>query len=507
MAPRRTFVRRGAFLLTWDYEYDWLDRLEKVTKDSVVQSLYSYDASDNRIALDLQALGDLLTYTYDDANNITEVKKDSGGGAVSIETFTSDDDGNMLTRLDKTQTPNITTTYEWDDFNKLIKVSEFDGTTTTVKHQSLYGINGMRRRKTDSNSVTTTEYSEGLSTAVAKATTSITYIRAHGIAGFEDGSGNFYYFLTDALGSVRSIVNASGVVQSSYDFDEYGNLISTPPTGVTSQKTFVGGASVQDETGDTGLYLMGHRWMMSTLGRFINRDPIGFAGGLNMHVYAGNNPVNFTDPAGLFVEQTAAAAIAAAEAIISSPAPPQAKAGLLVGTVVAAVGAPASLSIMRGAPQMAGPHWDLKMSQMQPDKVNAQSYGKTQPATECDDEGNRVALYHGSIRGSGRDNLSIMQTGLTFTPGRSTSVTTHLPTALEALSPARYEVREGLVKDPMIIISLVTKEQYNVHFAPHQDNNYRGFGGRIKGSQILMTTETQHRLFNQGIVGSIPSPY
>ncbi len=56
---------------------------------------------------------------------------------------------------------------------------------------------------------------------------------------------------------------------------------------------------MQDETGDTGLYLMGHRWMDPTLGRFINRDPIGFAGGLNMHVYAQNSPVGRVDPEGL----------------------------------------------------------------------------------------------------------------------------------------------------------------------------------------------------------------
>ena len=38
----------------------------------------------------------------------------------------------------------------------------------------------------------------------------------------------------------------------------------------------------------------------STLGRFINGDPIGFAGGdVNFYVYVQNNPVNFIDPDGL----------------------------------------------------------------------------------------------------------------------------------------------------------------------------------------------------------------
>ncbi len=40
---------------------------------------------------------------------------------------------------------------------------------------------------------------------------------------------------------------------------------------------------------------------MPDLGRFISKDPIGFAGGdTNLYSYVGQNPVNYTDPWGLW---------------------------------------------------------------------------------------------------------------------------------------------------------------------------------------------------------------
>ncbi len=183
--------------------------------------------------------------------------------------------------------------FVFDDKDKLYAIE-----TPDKKVVNLYGPSGQRKKRVGDDGVKLKSFYSGLPTLSESSSEgdSFSWIMAHGVAGFEL-NGSFSWFITDGLGSVRVLVDGDGDEIAAVEFDEFGNKIATSGSGSTS-KTFVGGLGVIDETTDTGLYLMSQRWMDPTLGRFLNRDPIGYAGGLNMFAYAGNNPTTLVDISG-----------------------------------------------------------------------------------------------------------------------------------------------------------------------------------------------------------------
>ena len=100
--------------------------------------------------------------------------------------------------------------------------------------------------------------------------------------------------LSDGLGSITEELDANGVVFRARRYLAYGDIVETVGTGPTS---YAFTARVFDDA--TGLQYSRARHYDPKVGRFLQQDPIGFAGGdANLYAYTFANPVNYTDPDG-----------------------------------------------------------------------------------------------------------------------------------------------------------------------------------------------------------------
>jgi RHS repeat-associated protein len=114
-----------------------------------------------------------------------------------------------------------------------------------------------------------------------------------------------YYAIKDHLNSVIALVDDTGSVVESYDYDAYGNTKVFDGSGVELSESAIGNRyCFQGREVDwaTGLIYFRARWYDPETGRWLSKDPIGIAGGLNQYVFVDNSPVNFVDPSGLLVQ-------------------------------------------------------------------------------------------------------------------------------------------------------------------------------------------------------------
>lgn len=114
--------------------------------------------------------------------------------------------------------------------------------------------------------------------------------------------GNSYYPTYDANGNVTSLVRASdGFLAAIYEYDPFGrHTRNESPDPAVADNPFRWATRWRDE--ETDLYYYGHRYYSAEMGRWINKDPIGETGGLNLYGFVGNNPVNLNDYLGWSTE-------------------------------------------------------------------------------------------------------------------------------------------------------------------------------------------------------------
>jgi RHS repeat-associated protein len=106
--------------------------------------------------------------------------------------------------------------------------------------------------------------------------------------------GATVYYHADALGSVTHLTDGSGTVVESYAYDAFGKPhLATPPAS-GNRFLFQG----REWLHEIGLADHRNRLYSPELQRWLNRDPIGEAGGMNLYAFVGNDPANFIDPDG-----------------------------------------------------------------------------------------------------------------------------------------------------------------------------------------------------------------
>jgi RHS repeat-associated protein len=101
------------------------------------------------------------------------------------------------------------------------------------------------------------------------------------------------YLHHDQAGSTRLITGSTGTVEGSYTYGPYGET-----TGHTGTATTPLGYDAQYTSTDTGLIYMRARVYDPSTGQFLTRDPLAAISG-EPYSYAGDNPVNESDPTGL----------------------------------------------------------------------------------------------------------------------------------------------------------------------------------------------------------------
>ncbi|MBN9088418.1 MAG: RHS repeat-associated core domain-containing protein [Reyranella sp.] len=101
--------------------------------------------------------------------------------------------------------------------------------------------------------------------------------------------------VSDLLGSIIGSMDAGTGTLSIFGYQPHGSSASTPsPFAYTGQRN----------DAETGLYYYRARHYSSRWGRFLQVDPVGYSTGPHLYGYVSNDPLNGTDPTGLFVTRT-----------------------------------------------------------------------------------------------------------------------------------------------------------------------------------------------------------
>ncbi|KSV75942.1 hypothetical protein N185_15970 [Sinorhizobium sp. GW3] len=221
----------------------------------------------------------LCTYVYVAANGV----RPHAPTAIGSATIGYDANGNMVSDGSRA--------LAWDGANRLSMVTQGGATTTFV-----YGPSGSRAKK--SNAFATTLYPDA-SVEIDRKPGQDTYTRyphadlkISSVA--QTGVTTATFLHRDHLSSVRQVTDISGNLVEQNGYAAYGEPTNT---AMRTQKGYIG----ERFDPETGLQYLNARYYDPKFGRFISPDtldPTQPGVDTNRYTYAGNDPVNNSDPNG-----------------------------------------------------------------------------------------------------------------------------------------------------------------------------------------------------------------
>ncbi len=235
-------------------------------------------------------------YTYDLADNLTQVVTPDETWTATVNrnnqyqsakgsAWRYDAVGNLIDDGKRT--------YTWDAAKRLIRVQD---KTTTQKSEFAYdGQSRLTVRKEYRSATATPSETRYLwcGDKVCQSRDDQDKLIASYYAEGELQGTTPLYDAKDHLGSITDVVNAQGKPIGELDYGPYGE--TEKASGKLTDFRYAG----MLHHAPTGFYLTHYRFYDPQTGRWLNRDPIGENGGINLYGYVGGNPMGFVDPMGL----------------------------------------------------------------------------------------------------------------------------------------------------------------------------------------------------------------